>query len=465
MNSARVYQRRALWMPLACLLAGMGMAAAQATPNYSDSCTSVCIPFVSDPNQQPPPHPFTDAPMLRIAVGDGKPTPVTMDTGSVGIAVPAGHIHPYQPTGQCGSEFLSSSNLLWLGHWVHQTVTFYDNHGDQVATACVPVLGVEQEWTCPELKAGKATISTTSRCQVTGCQSGPRKKNGLYMGVGFGRQGDFQPQGTPDKNALLNLATITINGQQAQVAHFNPGYIIGSAGITVGLTKTNTAGFNFIRLSSYKDCPPQTASGCPKVQYPEPSDWTAPSICVQTSGSSCPSDDGQGSDDSCCKAGGASGTLLVDTGIDYSFLTVPWTLSSECQLNPCNPKSPCNPKTGCQPNSCNPKNPNPCNPGTGCPNIVKMLPPDSSSVVVNVATHPEPQSVELIPQPTQGRQPSQPCYVSPNPPNTPAFVNTGRHFLRQYQFLYDAQHGYVGLQQQSNAQCPPPVTTCPIPVP
>jgi len=38
----------------------------------------------------------------------------------------------------------------------------------------------------------------------------------------------------------------------------------------------------------------------------------------------------------------------------------------------------------------------------------------------------------------------------PPAPKKAPFINTGRHFLRQYQFLYDAKQGYVGMKDQPN---------------
>ena len=448
MNAARVDQRRALWMTLACLLAGVGVAAAQGTPpSYSGFSANVCIPFVSDPNNQN--LSFTDAPHLAIALGGGtplkmgKPRNVVMDTGSVGIAaVPYSQIPNYQTlkaTGQCGYEFLSSSKLLWVGHWVQATVAFYapPSNGQTatrtcpvlggkgnppptypclpVATANVKVLGVEQVWLCRNFKHGDVNKET---CKVTNCETQQQLPTPgiVYMGVGFGREQDNQPQGTPDKNALLNLATM--QGKQVATGTFNPGYIIGSAGITVGLTPTNTAGFNFIKLLQ-APAPPSPPSVCATVKSP---DWTAPCMSVQASGSSCPS-------------GGCQGTLLVDTGIDYSFVTAPWNLSPVSQQNPCNTSE-----------------------------VVKMLPP-GNSVVVNLTTQTQTgQTGQVGTVNLVGAQTTSvtPCYVVPdltNPPNgqpKPVFVNTGRHFLRQYQFLYDAKNGYVGLQSQANNCGGPP---------
>ncbi|WP_042695633.1 hypothetical protein [Azospirillum sp. B506] len=74
---------------------------------------------------------------------------------------------------------------------------------------------------------------------------------------------NFQAQGTPDKNVLLNLRSI--NGQPIVDGALNAGYIIGRQGIQVGLTAANTSGFRFAKLAPY-------------AQYP--GDWMIPQGCI-----------------------------------------------------------------------------------------------------------------------------------------------------------------------------------------
>jgi hypothetical protein len=67
------------------------------------------------------------------------------------------------------------------------------------------------------------------------------------MGVGFGREADGQPQGTPDKNPFLNL--VSIDGKPAsENRSLRNGYIINKDGIKIGLTERNTAGMKFAKL-------------------------------------------------------------------------------------------------------------------------------------------------------------------------------------------------------------------------
>ncbi|PNP58375.1 hypothetical protein FNYG_15125 [Fusarium nygamai] len=70
------------------------------------------------------------------------------------------------------------------------------------------------------------------------------------MGFGFGRQQDGQPQGTPEKNPMLKMATI--GGAPVNALTYRPGYVVSKQGINVGITNTNagTGGQNrFVYVS------------------------------------------------------------------------------------------------------------------------------------------------------------------------------------------------------------------------
>ena len=110
------------------------------------------------------------------------------------------------------------------------------------------------------------------------------------MGVGFGRQADGQPQGTPDKNALLNIQSI--NGRPVDF-EFCPGYIISAAkenGIYVGINKTNADSFQFHRTKLREG--PNHAS--------DNRDWAAVPMSLSVNGSPY-----------------VAGTALIDTGVAH----------------------------------------------------------------------------------------------------------------------------------------------------
>jgi hypothetical protein len=380
MDAMRKQGRRAVRASMACLLVGTIAAGAQGTPDYSRSRASVCLPFANPPQDQA----FTEPPKLRFSVNGGRVKMVAIDTGSVGIAmafdqIPNFHKLKAHRSARPGFQFLSSSNLLWKGTWVPATVTFYGSDGSTpVATAAVPVLGVEQEVVCQDYQ-GDGTCGNIPLRSARGREI-------AYMGVGFGREEDHQPQGTPDKNPLLHLTTIA--GRKVAARKLNQGYIIGSTGVTVGLTRENTRNFRFIKLTpSAKD----------------PGDWMAARMCVKLNDSRC-----------------FPGTVLVDTGIPQSYITVP----TAADFRTVEARDASEPSRQ-----------------------IEVLAP-GTRVEVNLPGLPDPVALDRY---TVGRKtPEEPLQVIPWKSDTrPTFVNTGRHFLRKYQFLYDARNGYIGLKPQA----------------
>lgn len=119
------------------------------------------------------------------------------------------------------------------------TVTLRDRDNKPVATLEVLILGVEKSGHCDSYRTDR---------QICSNLTAPEKPV-PYMGIGFGQEPHFQPQGTPDKNVLLNLRSV--NGQPIADGTFNKGYIIGRQGIQVGLTAANMSGFRFAQLAPY----------------------------------------------------------------------------------------------------------------------------------------------------------------------------------------------------------------------
>ena len=203
---------------IALTLAAAAPALAQTGPSYGGASVTQCIPFANFQQVS-----FTDPPKLNFSIaGDSTIHTVTMDTGSVGVAMSATNIPNYEalktaPGAKPGTQFLSSSKVLWVGTWVPMTVTLYDRDNKPVATSEVLILGVEQSGRCD-------SYQTTQQI----CPNLPApEKPVLYMGVGFGQEADFQPQGTPDKNVLLNLRSV--NGQPIADGTLNKGVTSSAA--------------------------------------------------------------------------------------------------------------------------------------------------------------------------------------------------------------------------------------------
>lgn len=370
----------------ALTLVATAPALAQGLPNYGGASVTQCIPFA---NFQP--VSFTDPPKLNFSIaGDSSIHTVTMDTGSVGVAMSATNIPNYEklktaPGAKPGTQFLSSSKVLWVGTWVSMTVTLYDRANQPVATSDVFILGVEKSGRCDSYQTDQ---------QICPGLPAPEKPV-LYMGVGFGQEADFQPQGTPDKNVLLNLRSV--NGQPIADGTLNKGYVIGRQGIQVGLTAANTAGFRFAKLEPY-------------AQYP--GDWMMPRGCITVN----PDQNRDANGPICTPA-----NILVDTGIPQSYMTLPTAIQFD-EVEQTDLSEPTK-KVG-------------------------VLAPDTS-VAVRIPNAADPIATDAFI--VGAGAPNEPAQVIPSSTDTRApFINTGRHFLRQYQFLYDAKQGYVGMKDQPN---------------
>lgn len=392
----------ALAAALAALL-GAASAGAQTAPDYSAYTAARFIPFVN-PGQGP--QAFTAPVQLSFLVQTtgtqspaSAPFTVTMDTGSTGVIISAADLPGYTAAeGQQnpqGWEFLSSSKLLWVGRWVPRNLVFVDSGGAPLATATVPVLAVETQYTCP----GYSEAANLPTCEAP-TDTVQMPKGIRYMGVGFGREHDGQPQGTPDKNPLLNVTAI--GGQPVAKGTMRSGYIVTPGGVHVGLTPANTGGFSYAKLTGRSLGP----DGKPASN--DPRDWPQATMAVSVDG-----------------APAQAGSILVDTGIPQMYLTVsdPQTLKTTQQ-------------------------PNPSEKGKLVPALAA-----GSAVTVSVPATGTPAVTYsfTVGNPADTLQPS---LVIVTGPGSPAFVNTGRHFLRGFEMLFDADGGWVGFRPVGAATPP-----------
>ena len=355
-------------------------ACSQAGPDLAAFDQARFIPFTPwAAGQAPFEGPPTVSLRLDGPLGAHAPPPVVMDTGSTGVVISAADLPGWSADKVAayprGWEFLSSSKRLWVGRWVPTAVAFVDAAGAELARSEVPILVVDTELNCPgyDVKtspgtcaAPKATISMP--------------KGIAYMGVGFGREGNGQTQGTPDKNPLLNLAAI--DGRPIAPATYRRGYVVTRDGVHVGLTPANTGGFRFAKLGK------QGPNG--------PLDW--PQAPMRVAAGSLPAQ---------------PGALLIDTGIPTMYLGVadPAALKTQTQTN-ANDKAQS-----------------------------KVLAP-GQTVTITVPTQP----VTTLAFTTGQGDAIAPTQVLVNSPMPTAFVNTGRHALRGFDVLFDADGGWFGLR-------------------
>lgn len=194
------------------LLAGCDSA---TTDTYGSFTQSYTVPWVDSPDFAN----LTRTLKVEVSVNGGTVSPFTVDTGSVGVVVPASEV-PNIPAGApAGSLTYSSSGLQLTGVWVSLPVRFpqaVNASGAAVpAQAGVPVLAV-----------------TTSKCLGGGVNSHHCTGAIPHMlGVGFGR-GANRP---PTYNPLLNLTEMAAGTMRR-------GYIIGRGGLSLGLTAATTTG-------------------------------------------------------------------------------------------------------------------------------------------------------------------------------------------------------------------------------
>ncbi|AVT14374.1 hypothetical protein [Paracidovorax avenae] len=384
-------------------------AAAATGPVLRPDATGRFIPFVTPLGEASRP------PKLQFEVRTPPGSPqsaargfaVTMDTGSTGVVISAADLPGYSDdeAGPAGWEFLSSSKRLWVGRWVVRDLVFRAAEGDVVAR--VPVLAVQKEMICPcwDEKANQPVCEQPTKTTV-------RPKGIVYMGVGFGREHDGQPQGTPDKNPLLNL--VAIDGRPVREGEVHAGYIVTKSGVHAGLTPANAAGFGATRLQPGS----LLANGQPASS--DPRDWQQASMAVSVAGRAP-----------------EAGSVLVDTGIAQMYLTVADPASLPTQQIP-NPSRPGHTSNGLK---------------EGTP--VQVLFPDAQAPVAryvfNAGGAGAPRAV-LVNRPPSGSA-SSTCAAGSTvaqgasaPFGRPAFVNTGMNLLQQYDVLFDAEGGWFGLR-------------------
>ena len=212
-------------------------------------------------------------PAPPVSHGDSVYRDFTVDTGSLGVALPASELGP-NAIGPAGPsyKYYDSSGFEYVGYLYLTPLTLTTDSGsDVVTTLPVRVLAVYSSGCYPG-----------SSCTVP-----PDPSAFHYLGIGFDRNdpSPSSPFASPTDNALLQLADVP-GGTPAA------GYILSGTGVQVGMSPSQTAGFATV---------PLTASGV------VPGDWlTAPGFASVTH----PGDTPQWE----------PATVLVDTGITEMFI-------------------------------------------------------------------------------------------------------------------------------------------------
>lgn len=202
-----------------------------ARPSYPPPAYSVTVPFANAPDFA---HLDTTLKLLA-SVNGGPAAAFTVDTGSVGVVLPASEIPGFDPksNGTVPGELrYSSSGLKLTGYWTPAVIRFLNpkSKGEMV-NAIVDVLAVTQ-----------------GTCTGGGANAGHCTGNIPHMlGVGFGRGYDkANGMRTQANNPFVNLKPMNAHDGDAVMHH---GFLITRAGIIFGLTATETHGFDYVKLT------------------------------------------------------------------------------------------------------------------------------------------------------------------------------------------------------------------------
>lgn len=335
---------RSLLAVSALLVLAAVPALAQQRPDYEPFVEGRFLRFL---NAEP--GGIREVPRIGLSFG-GEPIRAVIDSGSTGIVVAARYIPGFDQLSVVGEGKLtySSSGRVMIGQWVTTPVALVGQEGGSVQTEPMPVLAVTQ------VRCLDNARDCTPHDDPTGI---------AMVGVGFAREGDMQSQSTPDHNPLLRVT----GGEGPR----RKGYILTPEGVHIGLTRANTRGdFRFIKLERQPDRP----------------DWAGTPACITLNGQQPP----------------ACGSMLLDTGVGVSYMTVPASQAGGGSSGPLQ---------------------------------------DGTQVAISA-----------------GGEPLYSFTVGDGAPTTPAmvhlwvsdsrtpFVNTSFHLLNGFDMLYDAEGGWVGFR-------------------
>ncbi|QTL03048.1 hypothetical protein J5J86_20140 [Aquabacter sp. L1I39] len=336
--------------------------AGEAGPDLSGSGQSVFLPYLNAPLASAP---ITRPPQVGVSVG-GAVVRAVLDTGSTGVVIAARAIPNLSQLKSLGPGTITytSSGRIMRGDWVVAPVTLSGPNGAQVTSRPIPVLAVRR---IDCLKAARNCRVRTHPTHVA------------MVGIGFAREKDRQAEGTPDRNPLLNLPAM---GTPEAPGAMRRGYVVTKQGIQVGVTAEGAKGFTFAKLDKSDRFP----------------DWAPIPVCLSLNDRQPP----------------ACGTVLVDTGVDTMYLTLPAS-----QLNGQTVQAP---------------DGKPTLPPSARLNLDLLGEGKGVSyafAVGNAADSVAPARVILVPRPGEE-----------------AFVNTSVRLLNRFDYLFDADAGYAGFRSR-----------------
>ncbi len=325
-------------------------AAQPAPPQAYQGLSAIAIPYANGPMR------LEHVPEVWLKLAGSEARRFGMDTGSTGIVVSGEHYIPRPGDIEGGPgqlTYSSSGRVLHGTHWTTD-VEIMSGRDRPAATARVQVLRVDR---------------ITCLARARNCEPHEHPRGVAYMGIGFARHGAQGTEPTAERNPFVALTALASGAPAGSV---RPGYIVTRDAVYLGMTPELARAFAFVKLQ------PKEAGAGARPQ------WNAAPLTVSVDGVS------------------GTGTSLVDTGINYMFLSPPAGTALERGR--------------------------PAPEGT---RIAIWLPGDkapnaSYAFTVGDWSNPlQPARVEVV-------------------RDGGVFVNTGRMFLQGFDYLYDAAGGYVG---------------------
>ena len=369
---------------VAAAVAAPVQAQADSPPPYPASAYSVFLPYINAPE----PKARARTPRLVMSFG-GRPVRVTMDTGSTGIVVSADAIPGERGLpGRPGKVTYTSSGRVMHGRWVRTPVFIRGAGESALAVRPIEVLAVTR---------------MTCLAHARNCTPERRPAGVAMMGVGFGREYNLQPEGTPDKNPFLNAAWPPDAAHQVV-----RGYVVTRDGVHVGLTQQSTQG-----SVQYAKLDPDPAI---------PGEWQGVPACIKVDE----------------RSPAACGRGLIDTGVTGMFVTLPPALVDHRDTLP----------RGSRLTIDFPRSSSAGRVADTSPVSSTQRDGPPRAAVANAPVEPSPANpaARYTINAWDTISPMTPSGIVINITRPTPFVNTGVRFLEGYDVLYDADRGFVGFR-------------------
>ena len=341
---------------------------------------------------------------------------IALDTGSRGLWLPAGIFPSAIPSALAtpGYIFYNSDGLQLRGNWSNLSVNFPDavpTGGASIpAVATVPVLLVQQACSLPG-NWPQGTNPSPASCSTPDPRAG-------QMGIGFDRTGygtcpEGNPTPAPNQNPNVPICRATpaanqnynplLNLTAMQKGHMIGGYILTQNGVVLGLTAANTAiNPNLPGVSNYA-FEKLVPTGLTQIPG-SPPDWQPATGSVSINSVS-----------------DTFGQAVIDIGIGDMLVGPPTPVSSTT----------------------------PVPAGFNASVALLGLPPGTAgyNFITGDSTGTNPLAPTVSHDAPTGANFSPYQEIAyPGNHKRFAFLNTGINPLNAFNYLYDAQNGYLGLQ-------------------